>query len=101
MQPAIVFILSLAHCSQICEKSGQLKKLNVFKSDNDQMMSSCGQPPSLDSTNTIAEFCQDSASVPREFSLHREPSGKWSCGSTGPVVPDILDTICTDTEFIV
>ena len=101
MLSALIFIVNCAHCSRICEKSGQLKKLNDFKSDSDQIIPSCGELPTLDS---IAEFCQDSASVPREFEL----SSKWSCDGTGPVVndtglvvSDTLNIICTDTRLSV
>ena len=99
MLPALVFIINHAHCSQICKKSGQPKKLNVFKSDSDQVMPSCGRLPSLDSANPIAEFCQDSASVPREFSLFHDLSGKRACDHAGPTVSDRLNTTCTDTEL--
>ena len=91
------------HCSKICQKSGQHNDLDIFKSDGGRKMGSCGEPPSLDSANTVAEFCQDSASVPRGFSLSLEPtSGELSCNITGPAVTDskdTLDSVCNDTEL--
>lgn len=108
----IVSILSTClHFSEICLKSGhvQHKELSrnsgVFLSERDNKWTcNMNAPLYLQSADMIAEFCQDSASVQREFRLFlRQSSG--SCGNVTVIDTDSIKcpmpnrTNCTDKEL--